>query len=198
MNVNNIFLSRDSADQTRYLSKNNNNVLRFDYLQKIFPGSYVIIPFRDPLQHAISLLNQQIHFSKIQQEDSFSLDYMNWLGHFEFGLNQKSFFLNDEQTFREMEGYAKTDINFWLLNWKNYYRYVNEHDTPNTIFFKYDKFCQNPAAELSGLFKKINLVAADIRFEPFEMQAKTIDGYDKSLLKECEVIYKQLDAKAGL
>jgi len=196
--VNNILLSRDSAEQTRYLSKNNNNVLRFDYLQKIFPGSYVIVPFRDPLQHAISLLNQQVHFSKIQQEDSFSLDYMNWLGHFEFGLNQKSFFLNDEQTFREMGAYPKTDINFWLLNWKNYYQYVRDHHTPNTIFFNYDKFCQSPAAELSGLFRKINVAAANIRFEPFDMQVKTIGGYNKNLLAECEVIYKQLEDRAGL
>ncbi|MFI5140476.1 MAG: sulfotransferase [Sphingobacteriales bacterium] len=196
--VNNILLSRDTAEQSRYLSKNNNNVLRFDSLRKCFPDAHIIIPFREPLQHAISLLNQQIHFSKIQQEDSFSLDYMNWLGHFEFGLNQKSFFLNDEETFREIGRYAKTDINFWLLNWKNYYRYVSDHHTPNTIFFNYDKFCQSPASELSGLFKKINVNAASIRFEPFNMQVKTIEGYDKSLLEECEVIYKQLEDKAGL
>jgi hypothetical protein len=80
--VRNILLSGDGLNQMRYLSKNNNNVLRLPYLQQCMPESQIIIPFREPLQHAVSLLNQHKHFSKLQSDDKFSLDYMNWLGHF--------------------------------------------------------------------------------------------------------------------
>lgn len=196
--VSNILISGDTADQLRYLSKNNNHVLRLDYLQKIMPRSYVIIPFREPLQHSNSLLNQHIHFSKMQQEDKFSLDYMNWLGHFEFGLNQKSFFLNDEETFREMGNYAKTDINFWLLNWKNYYRYVNEHYTENTIFFNHDRFCQDPALELSRLFNKLNITSPPVQAESFKPPVKIITAFNKNLLAECNAIYEMLEIKSNL
>jgi hypothetical protein len=196
--VNNILISSGEANQTRYLSKNNNHVLRLDYLQKIMPGSHIIIPFREPLQHSNSLLNQHIHFSKMQQEDSFSLDYMNWLGHFEFGLNQKSFFLEDDTIFREMGNYPKTDINFWLLNWKNYYSYVNEHYTQNTIFFNFDKFCQDPDLELSRLFEKLNIISPRIRPESFQPPVKIIKGFDGKLLEECNSIYKMLEIKSDL
>lgn len=196
--VKNILISSDTVTQTRYLSKNNNHVLRLDYLQKIMPGSHIIIPFREPLQHSNSLLNQHINFSKIQQKDSFLLDYMNWLGHFEFGLNQKSFFLDDDTIFREMGNYPKTDINFWLLNWQNYYRYVNDHCTKNTIFFNYDKFCRDPGLELSRLFEKLNIISPPIQPESFQPAVKTIKGFDEGLLEECNSIYKILEIKSDL
>jgi len=196
--VNNILISGDTSHQTRYLSKNNNHVLRLDYLQKVMPGSQIIIPFREPLQHSNSLLNQHIHFSKMHREDSFSLDYMNWLGHFEFGLNQKSFFLNDDEAFREMGNYAKTDINFWLLNWKNYYTYVNDRRAKNMIFFNYDKFCREPALELSRLFDKLNITSPAVLPEPFQPPGKIVKGFSKNLFEECNAIYKMLEIKSNL
>jgi hypothetical protein len=195
--VKNILLSAETENQTRYLSKNNNNVLRFNYLQKAFPASYIIIPFRDPLQQAISLLNQHLHFSKIQQEDKFTLDYMNWLGHFEFGLNQKPFFFNDEETFREMQAYDKADINFWLLSWKNYYLYVNQHHTTNTMFFNHDKFCREPSAEIGKLFELLNIPAQLTHFEPFNPPLKTMGGVDEGILEECVSIYRELENKCN-
>jgi len=196
--INNILINSNSAHKQRYLSKNNNNVLRLRYLQKCMPESHIIIPFREPLQHSFSLLSQHLHFSKTQTADRFSLDYMNWLGHFEFGLNQKSFFLNDEDTFLAMNKYAKNDINFWLVNWKNYYKFVNEHFTENTIFFNYEKFCSNPTAEMSRLFNKIDVISPPVNLQPFELQIKKVDNFDKRLLDECSFIYFQLEAKYNL
>ena len=195
--ISNVLISAEGKNQTRYLSKNNNNVLRLNYLQKAFPASHIIIPFRNPLQHSISLLNQHIHFSKIQQEDKFILNYMNWLGHFEFGLNQKPFFLNDGDVFGKMQGYAKTDVNFWLLSWKNYYQYVAGHHTTNTIFFNYDKFCQNPAPALATLFKQLNIVTTATTLQPFTPLVKTVNGVDETLLGECNLIYKQLEGRCS-
>ncbi|HWZ15294.1 MAG TPA: sulfotransferase [Mucilaginibacter sp.] len=193
--VRNVLLSGDGPDQVRYLSKNNNNVLRFQYLQQCLPESQIIIPFREPLQHAVSLLNQHGHFSKVQSEDKFSLDYMNWLGHFEFGLNQKSFDLDDGETFTAMARYDKTDINFWLLNWKNYYSYVNDHHPANSMFFNYEKFCLHPAGVLTSLFSKLYIAAPCTYLEPFTPPFKQAGQFDKQLLEECNVIYQQLEIK---
>ncbi|GAC1304740.1 MAG: sulfotransferase [Mucilaginibacter sp.] len=193
--IRNVLLSGDGLDQVRYLSKNNNNVLRFQYLQQCLPESQIIIPFREPLQHAVSLLNQHMHFSKVQSGDKFSLDYMNWLGHFEFGLNQKSFDLDDGPTFAAMARYDKTDINFWLLNWKNYYSYVKDQHPENSVFFNYERFCLDPAGVLSRLFSKLDIHTSCEHLEPFAPSVKPAGQFDKQLLEECDVLYKQLEIK---
>ena len=54
----------------RYLSKNNNNVLRIDGVLDALPNAVIIAPYREPLQQAASLLNQHRLFST-QQADSF-------------------------------------------------------------------------------------------------------------------------------
>ena len=195
--IGSILLSNNSQDQ-RYLSKNNNNVLRFKGLNHILPNSQIIIPFRDPLQQAVSLLDQHLHFSKIQEEDKFSLDYMNWLGHFEFGLNQKPFFLNDEKTFKEMANYAKTDINFWLLSWKNYYQYVNSQAINNSIFFSYERFCMAPSVVLDRLFEVLNIEKIYSKPKPFKPVIAKIDHFNQDLLGECSAIYKQMEIKHDL
>ena len=190
-------LSGDDESKKRYLSKNNNNILRIEYLQKDFPEAYIIVPFRDPLQQAISLLNQHIHFSEIHKTDGFSLSYMNWLGHFEFGLNQKPFFFGDQIVFKELFSYPKTNINFWLLSWKNYYQYAGNYVGDNMIFFNYEKFCAEPEASLAQLFLKIGVSKPDFELKPFKAITKTAEGFDEKLLNECNSIYKEMVSKSG-
>ena len=75
-----------------YLSKNNNNYKRIELIHSILPNTKFIIPFRSPLQHANSLLSQHQHFCKLQKQNKFILQYMNYLGHFEFGNNHKCWY----------------------------------------------------------------------------------------------------------
>ncbi len=193
--VRNILLSRDAPDKKRYLSKNNNNVLRLKSIHQAFPQAHIIIPFRDPLQHALSLMKQHEHFSEVQEGDKFTLEYMTWLGHHEFGLNQKTFFLNDEETFNKTESYKKTDINFWLADWKNYYKYVNSNHPANSLFLSNEIFSANPAGVLAKLFAILEIELPVVKEEPFVPRPKTISGYDETLLNECNAIYKELEAK---
>jgi hypothetical protein len=183
-------------DKRRYLSKNNNNILRIDYLQKTFPEARIIVPFRDPLQQSISLLNQHLRFSDIHKTDRFSLNYMNWLGHFEFGLNQKPFFLGDEETLETMQYYPKTELNFWLLSWKNYYGYLSRNISNNTILFNYEKFCADPEASLVALFSKIDIMNPVFELKPFKPVIKSAAGFDQDILEECRLIYQTLERKA--
>lgn len=190
-----ILMSSDNQVQTCYLSKNNNNILRLSSIKRCFPNSRIIITFRDPLQHAISLLKQHINFSNIQSKESFSLNYMNWLGHFEFGLNQKPFWLNDDLRFNEIILYDKMDINFWLASWKNYYLYINEHIPSQSIFFCFEAFCKNPAKVLEKLFSILDIKSEMPYKIPYEL--KNIQGYivDQKLLNDCNKIYQKLIKK---
>jgi len=194
--IGNVLCAGGNDGAKRYLSKNNNNILRMDYLQNTFPEARIIVPFRDPLQQAISLLNQHNRFTEIHKTDRFSLNYMNWLGHFEFGLNQKPFFLGDEDVFKEMQSYPKTDINFWLLSWRNYYTHLSNRISSNTILFNFDSFCSDPQAALMALFLKIDIPNAVFELNPFKPVFKSIGGFDQSILEECRSIYRTLESKA--
>jgi hypothetical protein len=89
--VRSVVNTADDPRQTRYLSKNNNNLLRLRYIRKAFPDARIIVPFRDPVQQASSLMNQHRLFCGRHEQDAFSLRYMNWLAHHEFGLGHKPF-----------------------------------------------------------------------------------------------------------
>lgn len=193
--VGNALLSSNKPNELRYLSKNNNNILRLAYLKKCFPEARIVIPFRDPLQHALSLLNQHTHFSAIQKEDKFSLDYMNWLGHFEFGLNQKPFDLNNDETFMAMEKIPKSELDFWLLSWKNYYNFALENPTDSCLFFCYEEFCKSPSDVLGKLFPLLELTANSEGIKPFNPSEKKVSGYSESLLNECIDLYKKLNLR---
>jgi len=192
--IQNVILSADDPKQSRYLSKNNNNILRLPYLFECFPKTKLVIPFRDPIQHALSLLSQHKHFSEVQSKDKFSLDYMNWLGHFEFGLNQKPFHFEDDHTFTAMQKTDKMELDFWLLSWKNYYSYALKNAGNNSFFFSYEAFCTNPSVVLSNLFKGIGLEASSANLKPFRPSDKNISGYDKDLHKDCMLIYNELES----
>ena len=55
----------------RYLSKNNQNIRRVEFISKIFPHSKILIPFRNPIQHAYSLLSQHKRFIEDPKKDKF-------------------------------------------------------------------------------------------------------------------------------
>ncbi len=180
----------NNGQPKRYLSKNNNLILRLDSILNYFPNSTIIIPFRDPLQHVISLLNQHLHFSELQKKDPFSLKYMNWLGHHEFGLNQKPFYLGNDEIFDQLKNYKKDDINYWLLSWLNYYNFVLESYNSKCIIFCYESFCENPKNELMKLNQIVKVDS--LILNPFENKLKENHNFDTSILKQCNKIYTSL------
>jgi Sulfotransferase family len=94
--------------KTRYLCKNNNNILRLGPLARAFPGADILVPVRDPLQHARSLLDQHRRFLTA---DAFTQRYMIWLGHHEFGATHRPFRFGEAVTGDPM------GIDYWLAHW---------------------------------------------------------------------------------
>ena len=170
-----------------YITKNNNHILRLP--QIIESGKFkIFITFREPLTHAASLKKQDLIHSNLQKKDNFVLDYMNYLGHFEFGLNKKYFnFKNPKVNISDYEG-----NDFWLAQWINYYGYIitltKKYKEINLINFEdwcsKDELLLNKIQYITG----ITLNKKDVYFPPL----KQLYNVDEQLLKIADNIFQEL------
>lgn len=130
------------SHSSRYLSKNNNNILRISGLLETFPEAKILVPFRHPTTHAQSLLRQHNRF--MTDQDNFTRSYMEWLAHHEFGPGHRPF------AFDELPNNTatQTDLTYWLDLWASVYGYLFKtyHSTPRLRFVCYEEMCHSPAA----------------------------------------------------
>ncbi|MCW5515588.1 sulfotransferase [Muriicola sp. Z0-33] len=146
-----------SKGKQKYISKNNNNILRLSSLNKI-QGSKIIILFRDPLSHASSLMKLHKSFSENQKDDPFVLDYFNYLGHHEFGLGHKPFLLTDN-FINNKDRYTPEDLNYWLQIWINYYDYLLANFDDNWMVVSFEDLIEEPNKVYDHLKANLNINA---------------------------------------
>lgn len=130
---------------TRYLSKNNANVMRVSSLVGHFPDAVLIHPFRDPLQQAESLRLQHQRACQLAADDPFRARFMRWLGHHEFGADHRPIMFSDAMP--ETEDPSR--IGYWLRLWVNTYRHLIAQPGPTRarqLFVSYDRLCRDPDA----------------------------------------------------
>ena len=195
-----IALSQTSTDvRPRYLSKNNLNIARIDILLKNFPDAAIIVPFREPLQHAASLLRQHLNFLGIHRDDRFAREYMAGIGHFDFGENLRPVDFNhwlDRACFRE-----PTTIEFWLEYWFESYSYLAERNEIHLVC--YEDLCTSPSKALSRLVDVLQpndraaLLTAASRVQPRQPHSVSVDSGAEDLLKKSRDVYQRLQHKAG-
>lgn len=172
-----------------YLAKNNNFILRYKSVRAYDDNFIMVILYREPLTHAASLLEKHREYQKLQKEDPFVLDYMNWLGHHEFGLNQKPFrFGNDGP---EMDD-NKNNLDYWIKNWINYYSYVLTISHPNTILVNYDAYCKNPKEIVNVVVEKIGITPDLPDYKPFSNKRTINHEFSNDVYKKAQEIYEQL------
>jgi len=141
------YVNRFTRDYTTYLSKNNNFILRLkDFQRYQLEGMKVVVLVRRPGEVAFSLLKQHLLHCELHRNDKFALDYMDWIGHHEFGLGHKPFEL---PAALKLENYPKTDPNYWLCRWIEYHNYLLENiQMENIILVMYDDFITDPVKAL--------------------------------------------------
>jgi hypothetical protein len=110
----------------RVVLKGNYLISRLGYLIRLFPDARFILLVRDPVEHVGSLMRQQVNFSAAATADRRVLDYLQALGHFEFGLDRRPINLGDPAAIdavlaawtagREAEG--------WAFYWRHVYGYL--------------------------------------------------------------------------
>ena len=181
--LNFINLILNSNNSNRYLSKNNLNYKRIELIRKILPNSLFLIPIRNPIQHAYSLLNQHHNFKKIHKTSNFSKRYMKYLGHEEFGDIHTHW--NVPKNFAELD-----TLNYWLEQWKLFY--LNIYEKYKNL--KYCKFVIYEKLENSNYVKEI-LSYLDINkdsHDSFKISKKEItEKYDENLSQQANDIYSK-------
>jgi hypothetical protein len=177
-------------NKTRYLSKNNQNIRRLNLISEIFPRSKILIPFRDPLQQAFSLYSQHMKFVKEQKGDSFIRNYMNWIGHSEFGLDYKMIHPSNLSYPNEME------FNHWLEQWYFTYKSVLELFDKHEKFYLigYESLCENPDVWVN--VKDLLSINQETKFS-FKKTTKNIDQtFDNNLSDKCYRLHESLVSKS--
>ena len=169
-----------------YLAKNNNALLRLPSLLKQNPDMKVFVMIREPLQHAYSLMKQHQKFTKEQQEDPFILDYMNWLGHHEFGLGQKPFVFDGHS----LEEQDRNVLNYWLERWVQYYTELQKIEGVEVI--AYESFLAAPDQVVERIAKVSGLSLNASGAERFEKLDTKVPEHSDDLAAIAEKLYHQL------
>ena len=182
-----------SKGKHKYISKNNNNILRLDALKAI-KGSHIIFLFRDPLAHASSLMKLHLTFSKNQEEDPFILDYFNYLGHHEFGLDHKPFLLTEDFV-KNKDGYELNDLNYWIQIWINYYEYLLENFDDSFTVVAFEDLIEDPNKVFAFVGEKLNITTPMISDKKHSPSKYSEISCDPILKERAMHIYKTLCAK---
>ena len=142
------------AGSGRYLSKNNANIARLDYIATTMPEAKILVPVRDPLDHAASLLKQHLNFLAIHARDRFAKAYMADIGHYEFGeLHRPILFPG----VAELGGrYATGHIDYWLAYWIAAFEQVSSMQS-RIIPVSYERICCEGAPALERLCERLGI-----------------------------------------
>lgn len=185
----------------RYLSKNNANISRLELVRDIFPGSCILVPFRNPSTHVSSIMRMHRQFLNEHKEDAFSKKYMQWLGHFEFGENFKPFNFNgwlDSILSRNVQ-----DENFFIQYWIEAYSFVLKSEVDNIVLVDFDKLLVEGAKSLSRIADVLDLKNKDA-FINSAISLRAPTTKEVSMEKAChpevwrrtQQIYSELKRKA--
>jgi hypothetical protein len=135
----------------RYLSKNNNNLLRLHSLSQD-PTATILLVYRNPLDTARSLHRLHKRLCKTQVEDPFSRTYMTLLGHHEFGLSHLPFSF----AIAEMDSTLEpNDLNYWLDYWTVVHQYILTKTDLRFHMINHDAMRAMPEATLRAIFSVI-------------------------------------------
>lgn len=181
-------------NQKIYLAKNNNFILRYNSIRSFNNDFIMVILYRDPIAHTASLKEKHKYYTNLQESDPFVLDYMNWLAHHEFGMNQKPFvFKNAPLNIQE----DISSMDYWLKIWINYYENALTINHPNTIFINYDSYCKEPKNTINIILEKTTIKNNPIENKPFSNKRENTDNIPDDLNKTAQELYSKLIAKSN-
>ena len=171
----------------RYLSKNNQNIKRVELINSIFSNSKILVPFREPMQHAYSLLTQHKKFIAEAKNDNFISKYMKYIGHTEFGPNyipihkQNLNFPND------------LEINHWIEQWYLTYSksFKSLKNKQNVHFISYVKLCSK--RDYWFQIQKLVNIEKTYDFEFKESKKEISCNLDKGLKEKAMSLYFELN-----
>lgn len=196
-----ITLLRRKAGQgeLRYLSKNNLNIARLMALPEPLRRGKLLIPFREPLQHAASMLQQHIRFLEIHRTDPFVLRYMEAIGHCEFGQGLRP--INFEGWLADAPSPMR--LEFWLRYWIAAYRFVLSHDNASLHLMSYARLTEKPGEALTVLAGIVDVKVPALLCQAEDLWPPREHAIDPReiparLLDEAIELHRELDRRAAV
>lgn len=188
----------------RYLSKNNGNIARIACLLDYWPDAAIVVPVREPVQHAASLLRQHGRFLDIHARDGFAREYMKGIGHFDFGANLRP--IDFDGWLAAARHTDPRTIGFWLEYWAAAYGHLLSHPMAALRVVPYDAFCAHPDAGVRWLAEALDLGGNDLnRLEAQrdEIRVPPVHRVDltdvaPALLAQTEDIYQSVLRRSDL
>lgn len=183
------------APGARYASKNNANVARIGLLRRLFPDGIILVPVRDPVDQAISLLQQHRRFGELHGKDVFARQYMSDIGHYEFGQ------LHKPLAFAGLDGvrarYRPDTLDYWIAYWECAFQHVLAARA-SVVLFSYETLCASGPGVMRALAEPLaipgeTLVSAvgDSVWAPRKRQ-KEATVNDAELLRRARALYEEL------
>ncbi|MGF1551139.1 MAG: sulfotransferase [Paracoccaceae bacterium] len=190
-----VLKARDGTREgaARYLAKNNNAILRLPSVAEALPNALIVVPFRAPLAQAASLRRQHRHFTAAQAEDRFTLDYMGWLAHHEFGLGHKPFRFGRPPAAPDAD---PDGLDYWLGLWVDAYAHLAETAPVTARFVAYERLCED-ADHWRALAEAAGIEPEPEGAAPFRTGGGADEERaDPTLLARADALYDALDTAA--
>ncbi|GGB97041.1 hypothetical protein GCM10011494_14390 [Novosphingobium endophyticum] len=183
-------LASGDPGQQRYLSKNNNNILRLPALRDALPEALFVIPFRHPADQASSLHRQHALFCRMQGETPFVRSYMDWLAHHEFGQGHRPFLFGGGPP----GDLAPQSPDYWLEMWTRTHEALAGDVHERNVFVCYEELCTN-ADVWNRLTWRLDLPRT--ARPDFSLARKQADAFDPARLRRAEAVYQELRLRAS-
>ncbi len=155
-----------SQNASRYLTKNNYNITRLEYLLKLFPNSKFILMIRNPINQIASLIKQTKLFLNIERQKPLFQDWLQMIGHHEFGNGLKCINTGNPEMINKIRNLwsdKKTYIQGWAYYWHSIYEYIanllekNAEIKNASYIVNYDELCEDSERIIEGLIEFLEL-----------------------------------------
>ncbi len=184
----------------RYASKNNANIARIGLLKRLFGDCTVLVPFRDPIGQAVSMLRQHRRFRSVHERDGFARGYMNDIGHLEFGdLHRPIAFEGIDEVRRQ---YDPDTLDYWVGYWDCAFRHVLRH-RDDVALVSYEALCASGSKVMSGIAEHLTIPVSQLneavgdRMRPPRELAQDVTMRDEALARRARATFQELVQLAG-
>lgn len=189
-------LRKDGQD-LRYLSKNNANIGRLAAPPLPLHRGAFLVPYREPIQQAASLLKQHKRFSTLQRQDPFVRRYMAAIGHHDFGLELRPI---------DFDGWLgdagdPNGLEFWIKYWTATYRAILTAARPQIRLVPYSRLILEGEAVLREVGEWLGMPSADLVSSADKLRAGvphhvSTGELDPDVCFQAREVYGRLDQAA--